>query len=118
MKLRAINQRPLRYAVDENYEEVLTPYHMIFARNIDDNCTTDFYEMTSDNVRANLSMQRKLLSVFKKRFEAEYITTLQEKYINILYINIKYSASKRFLNTDNIFLCIEKFAQTLSLVIS
>ena len=48
MKLRAINQRPLRYVVDENYEEVLTPYHIIFARNIDDNCTTDFYEMTSD----------------------------------------------------------------------
>ena len=26
-------------------------------------------------------MQRKLLPVFKKRFEAEYITALQEKYI-------------------------------------
>ena len=44
---------------------------MIVGRNIDDNCTTEFYEMTSDNVRANFSIQRKLLSVFKKRFEAE-----------------------------------------------
>ena len=43
---RAINQRPLTYVVDENYEEVLTPYHMIFGRNIDDNCKTDFYQMT------------------------------------------------------------------------
>ena len=60
------------YVADENYEEELTPFHMIFGRNIDDNCTIDFYEMTSDNVWANFSMQRKLLSVFKKRFEAEY----------------------------------------------
>ena len=50
---RAINQRPFTYVADENYEEVLTPYHRIFGRNSDDNCTTDFYEMTSDNVRAN-----------------------------------------------------------------
>ena len=62
-----------------NYEEVLTPYHMIFGRNIDDNCTTDFYEMTSDNVRENFSMHRKLLSAFKRRFEAAYITALREK---------------------------------------
>ena len=54
---------------------------MIFGRNIDDNCTTDFYKITRDNVRANFSMQRKLLSVFKKRFEAWYITALQEKHI-------------------------------------
>ena len=45
---RAINQRPLTYVADENYEEVLTPYH-IFGMNIDDDCTTDFYETTSDN---------------------------------------------------------------------
>ena len=67
---KAINQRTLTYVADENYEELLTPYHMIFERNIDDNCTTDFYKITRDNVRANFSMQRKLLSVFKKRFEA------------------------------------------------
>ena len=47
---RAINQRPLTYVADENYEEVLTPYHMIFGKNIDDNSTTEFYEITSDNV--------------------------------------------------------------------
>ena len=55
---------------------------MIFGRNIDDNCTRDFHEMTSDNVRGNFSMQTKLLSVFKKRFEAEYITVLREKHIH------------------------------------
>ena len=38
------------YVADENCEEELTPFHMIFGRNIDDNCTIDFYEMTSDNV--------------------------------------------------------------------
>ena len=78
---RATNQRPLTYEADENYEEVLTPYHMIFGSKIDDNCTTDFYEMTSDNVRENFSMQRKLLSVLKKRFEAEHMTALREKHI-------------------------------------
>ena len=59
----------------------IKPYHMIFGRNIDDNCMIDFYEMTSDNVQGNILMQRKLLSVFKKRFEEEYITVLQEKHI-------------------------------------
>ena len=54
---------------------------MIFGRNIDDNCTTDFYEITSDNVQADFSMQRKLLSVFKNFFEAEYIITSREKHI-------------------------------------
>ena len=78
---RAINQRSLMYVADKNYEEVLAPYHMIFGRNIDDNFTTAFYQMTSDNVRANFSMQKKLLPVFKKRFEAEYITALREKHI-------------------------------------
>ena len=54
---------------------------MIFGRNIDYNCTTDFYEMTIDNVRAIFLMQSKLLSVLKKRFEAEYINALREKHI-------------------------------------
>ena len=35
---RAINQRPLIYVADENYEEVLTPHHMILGMNIDGNC--------------------------------------------------------------------------------
>ena len=59
----------------------IKPYHMIFGRNIDNNCMIGFYEMTSDNVQGNTLMQRKLLSVFKKRFEEEYITVLQEKHI-------------------------------------
>ena len=59
----------------------IKPYHMIFGRNIDNNCMIDFYEMTSDNVQGNTLMQRKLLSVLKKRFEEEYNTVLQEKHI-------------------------------------
>ena len=61
--------------------ESIKPYHMIFGRNIDNNSMIDFYEMTSDNVQGNTLMQRKLLSVLKKRFEEEYITVLQEKHI-------------------------------------
>ena len=38
--------------------------------------------MTSDNVLANFSMQRKLLSVFNRSVEGEYITALQEKHIH------------------------------------
>ena len=83
----AINRRP--YVADENCEEELTPYHMIFGRNIDDNCTRDFHEMTSDNVRGNFSMQTKLLSVFKKRFEAEYITVLRENIFIIDHVFCK-----------------------------
>ena len=54
---------------------------MIFGWNIGDNCTNHFYQMTSDNVWASFPMQRKLLSVFKKSFEAEYMTVLCEKHI-------------------------------------
>ena len=57
--MRAVNQRPLKYVADQIYQEVLTPYHTIFGRNIDDNCTINFNEMTNDNVRANVMMQRK-----------------------------------------------------------
>ena len=46
------------------YEEVVTLYHMIFGRNIDDNCRISLYERRSDNVRAYAMMQRKL-SIFK-----------------------------------------------------
>ena len=60
VKIRAINQRPLKQVVDETYE-VLKPYH-IFDRNIDDNCTINFNEMASDNARANVLMQRHKLS--------------------------------------------------------
>ena len=59
----------------------IKPYHMIFGRNNNNNCMIHFYEMTSDNVQGNTLMQRKLFSVFKKRFEEEYITVLQEKHI-------------------------------------
>ena len=47
---RTMNLRPLINVAEKNYEEVLTPEHIIFGRNIDDNCSTDFYETTSDNV--------------------------------------------------------------------
>ena len=50
----AINQRPLTYVPDEIYKEVLTRYHMILGRNIDDNCTINFNEIINDNVRANV----------------------------------------------------------------
>ena len=71
----------MTYVADEIYEEVLTPYHMILDRNIDDNCTIDFNEMTSGHVSANALMQRKLLSIFKRRLEAEYIKASREKHI-------------------------------------
>ena len=52
------NQQPLKHVADENYEEVLTPYHMIFGRNTDDNCAINFNEMTSDNVWANVMIAK------------------------------------------------------------
>ena len=44
---RAINQWSLMHMADEIYEEVLMPFHIIFGRNIDDNCTIDFNQMTT-----------------------------------------------------------------------
>ena len=46
----AINQQPLTFVAADIYEEVSTPYHTIFGRNIDEKCTMSLNEMTSDNV--------------------------------------------------------------------
>ena len=51
---------------------------------IDDNSTINFNETTSDDVRANVMVLRKLLTIFGKRFEAEYIIALREKHIKII----------------------------------
>ena len=73
---RAINERPLAYIADENYEEVLTPYHMISGSNIDNNCIYDFfYKMTSENDRTNFLMQRELLFVLKSVSRVHYSIT-------------------------------------------
>ena len=46
----AINQQPLTFVAADIYEEVSTPCHTIFGRNIDEKCTMSLNEMTSDNV--------------------------------------------------------------------
>ena len=102
---RAINQRPLTYVPEEMWE-LLTPYHMTFDKNIDDNGTTNFKEMIKGNALANVMMQRKLLSIFKKRLEAKYIRALREKHTynrlhflqenNVIVSDVYYSKKKAF----------------------
>ena len=71
-----INSRPLTYLSDENHEEALAPFHLIFGRNI--NST---YVVTCDVEDKMITSSRRMgivLAQFMSRFYKGYITALRE----------------------------------------
>lgn len=92
----AVNMRPLTYVNDE-LSNILTPYHMIYGRNIDSYCDNHLNEITSDDVRKTFKHQQKTLELFKKRFEEEYIIALREKHI---YNRPNYSKNNNVIIDD------------------
>ena len=79
----AVNSRPLTYVTAENDQDVLTPYHLMFGRNIN---AARFYaeafcEPCSD-ISARTKHVRTVINHFVKRFENEYITNLKEFHKN------------------------------------
>ena len=76
-----INSRPLTYMNDENLNESLTPYHLIYGRNIATN-KASLLKMTIDGASLRLNCKKIdiILQHFAKRFTNEYLSLLHECY--------------------------------------
>ena len=76
-----INSRPLTYISEEHFEESLTPYHLIYGRNIAVNKVSFLNkDMDGNSIRSNYSKVNILLKHFSKRFREEYLSLLHERY--------------------------------------
>ena len=76
----AANTRPLTYLSHENHEQALTPYHLVYGRNI--NLVQHNQGLLSDPDRDNMSSRvrhiRTVIGHYMNRFQNEYITNLRE----------------------------------------
>ena len=77
----SINSRPLTYLTEENYQTALTPYHLLYGRNINErNDTLDFIETDSNSAIVRVKHLQIILKHFRKRFYVEYLLSLREKH--------------------------------------
>ena len=78
-----VNTRPLTYLSEENFDEPLTPYHLIHGRNL---ANTNHFTITksmTDNDAINCRERVQTLVLhFKKRFHQEYLAKLQERQLH------------------------------------
>ena len=79
--LNVINSRPLTYMNDENLDESLKPYHLIYGRNIATN-KVSLLKMATDgeSLRLNCKKINIVLKHFTKRLTKEYLSLLHERY--------------------------------------
>ena len=76
-----INSRPLSYMNDENLDENLTPYPLIYGRNIATNKLSLLKIATDgESLRLNCKKINIVLKHFGKRFTNEYLSLLHERY--------------------------------------
>ena len=76
-----INSRPLSYMNDENLDENLTPYPLIYGRNIATNKLSLLKIATDgESLRLNCKKINIILKHFVKRFTNEYLSSLHERY--------------------------------------
>ena len=70
-----INSRPFTYINDENLDESLTPYHLIYGRNIGTN-QVSLLKMATDgeSLRLNCKKINIILKHFAKRFTNEHLS--------------------------------------------
>ena len=77
----AINSRPLTYIDDDPNDNTLTPYHLIYGRNIHEKCyeyeSKDFTEI---DARFTSKRTAEIICKFFQKFDSEYIVSLQERY--------------------------------------
>ena len=78
-----MNIRPLTYLSEENFDELLTPYHLIHERNLaNTNHFTIKKNMTNNDVRNCRERVQTLVLHFKKAFHQEYLAKLQERQLH------------------------------------
>ena len=75
-----VNFRPLTYLDENNFDEPLTPYDLIFGRNIINvNNATLVTDLTEHSAKLCTEWIQVLLQHCKKRFYHEYIAHLHER---------------------------------------
>jgi len=76
----AINSRPLTYLNTENVEDALTPYHLIYGRNINSShhIGGTFANPESEQLSSRVRRVRVVIKHFMTRFQNEYVTNLKE----------------------------------------
>ena len=79
----AVNSRPLTYLSTENDQDVFTPYHLMFGRNIDGSRVygETFLESNTE-LSTRTTYIRTVIKHFVGRFEREYTTNLKEFHKN------------------------------------
>ena len=84
-----MNSRPLTYLNENNFDESLTPYHLILGGNIVHvNNATLATDLTEYNAKLCTERIQVLLQHYKKRFYHEYLAHLHERQ---LYKSNKYN---------------------------
>ena len=69
--------------IEENFDEPLTPYHLIHGRNLaNTNHFTITKNMTDNDARNYCERVQTLVLHFKKRFHQEYLAKLQERQLH------------------------------------
>ena len=75
-----VNTRALTYLREENFDEPLSPYHLIHGRNLaNTNHFTITKNMTDNDARNCRERVQTLVLHFKKHFHQEYLAKLQER---------------------------------------
>ena len=89
-----VNTRSLIYLSEEDFEEPLTPCHLIHGRNLaNTNHFTITKNMTDNNERNCRERVQTLVLHFKKRFNQEYLAKLQE---------LQLYKSRKFYNSSSV----------------
>lgn len=73
-----INSRPLYYASEDDIEEVLTPNHLIFGRNLSRQTTVENSEIDAGELGKRLKHIKTILSHFWNRFTSSYLNELRQ----------------------------------------
>ena len=78
----AINSRPLTYIDDNPNSNTLTPNHLIYGRNIHENCYEyESKDFTENGARSSLKYTAEIICKFFRKLDKEYIVSLQEIFL-------------------------------------
>ena len=75
-----LNSRPSTYLNEDNSDDLLTPNHLMYGRNIYNhhNLVVDIVDVDSNDMRKQVSHCRFVINHFLKRFMNDYLLALQE----------------------------------------
>ena len=77
----SINLCPLTHLTEENYQTLLSPYHLFYGQNINDrNKPLNNNETNQTSAIVRVKHLHTVLEHFKKRFDVEYLLSLHEKH--------------------------------------